>query len=83
MSGKYLTPLQIAERMNVQVVKVRGWIKSGRLPAVNVSAGKRAEYRILESALIDFEKSLLVVKSPAATAKKRKKCAGGIPHYFR
>ena len=71
------SPPAIAKRLGCKPEKILGWIRSGRLRAMNTSAGsKRPRYRITAEALAQFEQSLLVAppKRPArrrATKKRR------------
>ncbi len=51
----WLTPRQVAERLQVSVDKVYAWIRRGELEAVNVSAGRgRPTWRVSEGALRRF-----------------------------
>lgn len=47
---------QVAELLQVSPAKIRTWITSGRMPAINVNLpGVRASYRISEDGLREFE----------------------------
>lgn len=67
-SLRYLTPPEIAARMRVKVATVRGWIVSGELVAMNLSAG-RPKYRVRPKDLETFERTKLVCK-PEKTVRR-------------
>lgn len=68
----YLTPPQIAARLRVKPHKVLVWINSGRLRALNISAGaERPRYRVHEADLEVFLDSLAVNKPPIQTRRRR------------
>jgi len=73
----YLTPPEVARSLRVSESKVASWIKSGRLPAINVSEGQRPKYRIARQALDDFLASRAV--TPAARPVRRERLA--VPKY--
>ncbi|MEZ6852996.1 helix-turn-helix domain-containing protein [Halodesulfovibrio aestuarii] len=50
----YLSTKEVAARLSVSTKWVRAAIVAGELPAVNVSKGKRAVYRVNEGDLIAF-----------------------------
>jgi excisionase family DNA binding protein len=50
-----LTPEQVAERMNLSVLTVRAWLRSGRLPGVK--PGGRI-WRVRETDLDEYIRSL-------------------------
>ena len=69
-----MTLQQVAEQYAVPVSRVRTWIRSGELLAVNVSrkAGSaKPQYRVTPDDLADFERARST--RPAAKAKRRKK----------
>lgn len=49
-----LTVAQVAERVNMDPVTVRRWLKAGRLKAVRPSGTVKAQWRIPESELQRF-----------------------------
>ncbi len=57
--GEWFTVDEVAERLKVNPVTVRGWIRSGELKAVQLG---RAGYRIIEADLQAF----LDQRKPAA-----------------
>ena len=68
-----LTPPQVAKRLAVKSDKVRAWIRSGKLRALDVSEGaKRPRFRVAPDDLDDFLRSLQVV-APPKQQKRRKK----------
>jgi len=64
-----LTVKQISQRLGVSTGKVRNFIRSGELPAVNVGAGDYACFRVTEDDLNIFMGNRKV----AAPVKRRKK----------
>jgi excisionase family DNA binding protein len=80
---KKLTPAEVAELWGVAASTVIGWIKSGRLRAVNVSknaSSQRPRYRIDSADLADFER-LRQVGAPEPAPSRRKKTPGLIERY--
>lgn len=71
----------IAERYAVDQSKVRTWIRSGELRAIDVSTncGGRPRYRITPSGLAEFEAKRAVVPP---TKAKRRSATGWTPQYF-
>ncbi|MHC4402141.1 MAG: helix-turn-helix domain-containing protein [Planctomycetota bacterium] len=53
----YLTPPEIAQRLRVRRDTVYGWIRAGKLRAVNVSEGTRPNWRVDERDLERFLES--------------------------
>lgn len=57
-SQEFITPDEYANRLGVSGRKVRGWIDSNQLQAVNVSdGGKLPKWRISEAAIEAFERA--------------------------
>ena len=54
---RYVTVQEVAERLRVSTVTVRGWLKSGRLRGF-VPGGTRTGWRIRESEVERFVKEL-------------------------
>lgn len=69
----YFTPLEIAARLRVGLDKVKGWIKSGELKAVNAASGKKEKYRIHRDSLAKFEELRTVSPVAASVAASRRK----------
>lgn len=66
----FLTPPKIAKALAVNPDKVLGWIRLGRLKAVNVvDPPKRPRYRVSPEALQEFLNSIAV--TPAAKTPRR------------
>ncbi len=55
VSERLLTPEQVADRMNLSVLTVRAWLRSGRLPGVK--PGGRI-WRVRETELDEYIRSL-------------------------
>lgn len=51
MQGPYLTPIQVAERLQLNVETVYRWLRSGKLPGIRLS---RKVWRITEMDLIEL-----------------------------
>lgn len=69
----YLTVKEVAQRLKVSTGKVRGWLTSGELRPINVSAkrgGKKPRYRVSEDELARFEVAREIV--PASRTPRRK-----------
>jgi len=70
-----LTPPEVARRWGVSPDKVIGWIRSGELRAIDVSAHPgigRPRYRIDVLDLAAFESQRQVVVSPKRTRRRRR-----------
>ena len=74
-----LTPKQIADAQSVDPDTVRGWIRSGELPARNLAAkaGGRPRYRVDPEALAAFLRKRAVV--PTGRLPPR---PSGVSKYF-
>ncbi len=70
----YLTPPQVAERFGIDPEKVRAFIDSGELRAINVAAKRcsRPRWRISPDALADFEASRSATPPPTVTRRRRR-----------
>ena len=57
--GDWLTPYQLARERSIRVGKVRAWIASGELAAVNHAATQngRPRWRISRRALDEFDRA--------------------------
>lgn len=78
---EWLTPPQIARELQVRQSKPLCWIKSGRLPAVNLSEGKRPRYRVRREDLDDFLLRKAVVPQGKATRRRRQEKPNGWVEY--
>lgn len=69
MASNYLSPPQAADLLGVNTDRLRGWIRSGELLAVNVADSKnRPRWRISQVELDNF----LARRSNATTVKPPK-----------
>jgi hypothetical protein len=69
-----LTPGQYALKLGVRVPQILGWINSGQLRAIDVSANPgigRPTWRLPNSAILEFELRR-EARGPAAKAPRRK-----------
>lgn len=78
----YLTPAQLAKRLQVDPQRVREWIRADELNAINLAreGASRPRYRIPPEAVKDFER-LHASRNAVATPKpkKRRKKRGSGP----
>ena len=76
---KYLTPPMIAKLMGVSEDKVRYWIKSGELEAIDISKSKnqRPRFVVHRDAFEDFQRRRSPSPAPKQTKRKRKQDADG------
>ena len=83
MKSGMLKPVDVAERLGVKVDVVRGWIATGQLRAMDVSAkpGGRRRYRIdpTELAALEARRS---VRSGDTTRRGRRRRDDGIIEFF-
>ena len=78
----YLTPPQVAKLLKVRREKVVGWIKAGKLRAIDVAeGGSRNLYRVSQAALDEFEKAQQVM--PLQRAPRRPRPHSEDVVYFR
>ena len=79
-----LTPVQIAKRYGVSADKVRGWIYSGELRAINVATrpGGRPRYAIDEADLLEFESRRQVQPQENPPRSRRTKAPGNVIEFF-
>jgi excisionase family DNA binding protein len=78
-----LTPPEVAKRLGVSKNKIYAWIKSGELPAVNVTArpGSRPRYLITESDLTVFQEKRRTAKPSPVTRTRRRKDPNVIEYF--
>ena len=77
------TPAELARLLRVSPDRVRAWIKSGELPALNVATHRcgRPRFVILPQHLAEFEKRRRAA-TPVAKPSPRKRRATGIVDYY-
>ena len=73
----YITPPEIATRLRITAAKVLGWIRSGKLRAIDVSNRYRPRYRINPEDLEEFLKSREVQPPPPRVQHRRQMPDGG------
>ncbi len=71
---RYLSPADIAERYGCKVEKVLGWLRSGELRGIDVSArrGAKPRWKINPADLAAFEAARACSKAPEPTRRRRK-----------
>ncbi len=72
MTHVYLTPPEAAAELRCRESKILGWIRSGRLPSINLSEGLRPRYRISRAALDTFLAALAVVPESRPVRRQRR-----------
>ena len=83
MTARTLTPPQVAERFRVSPDKVRSWILSGQLRAIDISTHPeigRPRWRIYPTDLIAFENSRMA-RPPVKPTRRRRKPADVIQYF--
>lgn len=77
-----LTPPRVAQHFGVSADKVRAWITSGQLDAIDVSTrpGGRPRWRISEANLLEFEARRAA--TPPPKPKRRRRRDPAITEYF-
>ena len=81
-SGQYLTPPQVAKRLAVDPCKVRAWIVSGSLRAVNLGDGRlRPRYRVSEADLAVFLAARSAGPEPKISRIRRRKNPNYIEYF--
>ncbi|MBI3461846.1 MAG: helix-turn-helix domain-containing protein [Planctomycetes bacterium] len=82
MTRDYLTPPEIGRMLRVDVGQVHGWIRSGELPAYDLSArrGSRPRWKVMRA---DLDAFLLRrrAQAPAPRVRRRRKPATPIVEY--
>ncbi len=80
---KFFTPPEVAKDLKVHPEKVRAWIKSRELLAVNIAASRtgRPRWRIAEADLADFL-ARRSAPAPAPKARRRRRKGPTITEYF-
>ncbi len=69
-----LTPPDLARRWGVSPDKIRAWIESGELRAINLAArlGGRPRWRIDPAAVAEFEERRRATSTPRTPRRRRK-----------
>lgn len=80
MTAEFLTPPEVAKTLRCRESKVLLWIRSGRLPAINVSETSRPRYRIARAALDAFLESRLVSPDTRPPTRRQRR-ESQIPKY--
>ncbi len=77
------TPPELAERLGVSPDKILAWIRSGELPAVNVSTrrGGRPRYLINREGLTIFEAKRRAAGDPPIKRRRRRQDPGVIEYF--
>jgi len=80
---KKFSPPQVAKMFGVSVGKVKGWIKSGQLTAINVADGpkKRPRFMVDQTAITAFEKARQVVPDGSSATPPRKRAPGTVKEF--
>ena len=78
-SVEFLTVPEIARLLRTRESKVISWIRSGRLPAANISDGRRPRYRIRRSDLDEFLRARAAAPTAARPAARQRR--SNIPQY--
>jgi transposase len=71
VSGRTLSPPDVAKRFGIGVGKVHQWIKAGELGALNIASttASRPVYAITETALAAFEQARAIKPAPRRRAR--------------
>ena len=65
-----MTVDQVAAQLGVTTDTVRQWIRSGRMPALNIGTPERPRYRVTDDQLAEFEGRCAVVKMPQSKPQR-------------
>jgi excisionase family DNA binding protein len=79
-----LTPPVLAKALGVHPGKVRAWIESGELEAVNLATSRcgRPRYRVRQDAVDTFLERRKVIPRPVAPRRQRGKDPDGFIRYY-
>jgi hypothetical protein len=83
---RHFTPAEIATRFNCLPAKVRDWIKTGQLSAINAATdprGKKPRWQITAESLEAFERSRSSKPATSRTARPRKRDTTGVIEFFK
>lgn len=77
LPSEFLTPPEVARLLRIRQSKILSWIRSGRLPALNLSEGQRPRYRVRRVDLDHYLES----KAVAPANKPARRRSADIPSY--
>jgi hypothetical protein len=80
-TDRWLTPPAIAKTLGVDPHRVLGWIRAGKLAAVDLSDGTRPRYRVAPEALEAYLESRAVV-APTHRVNRRQPQSPNIKKFF-
>lgn len=76
-AAEFLTPPQVAKRLGIEASKVRAWIESKRLRAVNIAEndgiGRRPRWRVRLSDLEEFLAAREAAPAKPVDRRRKKK----------
>jgi hypothetical protein len=77
-----ITPPEIARKWGIAVQKIHAWIRSGELPAIDASTGRKGRPRFLIDVddLAEFERRRMV-RQPAKPARKARQADSDFEMY--
>jgi excisionase family DNA binding protein len=81
----FQTPPTVAKHLGVHVDRVRGWIETGQLPAVNLGDKTRPRWRISPEGLEQFlraRSNQAAVDATRRSAKRRAKKSSNVIEFF-
>jgi hypothetical protein len=81
-NDRWLTPPAVARKLGVDAHRVLGWIRNGKLSAVNVSDGVRPRFRVSPESLDVFLQARTVVPVPPRRPRPRRKLLPNVTKYF-
>jgi len=84
MCDKWITPPKLAKLLGVNSNKVRGWIESGELRAVNLGNATRPRWRISQDELDAFVLRRTSGPKPESISRRRRRVpSGSVIQFFR
>jgi excisionase family DNA binding protein len=77
------TPNELAKILRVNADRVRAWIKSGELPAINTASARcgKPRFVILPHHLAEFEKRRQAAETPKPERRRRSKQTTEVDYY--
>jgi Helix-turn-helix domain len=77
------TPPIYAHFLGVDPAKVVGWVKSGELPAIDISDGRgKPRFLIDRKDIAEFEQRRLFQAAPKSAPRRRPSAQSGVKEYF-